>query len=191
MGTHSSVCFDGAGDEVCRDTVCFPCPLDVAAVWTNCRKWTTCLFYWIKTSSPPFPLRVCVCVCARYSTPWLRCGSRKHRRWTPVSSITAGRTSATCSTSGTWCWGECTRMLLTLALKTDHMLTSWPVYVSHYRFDFANSNVNDENLNKMNPHHVPDVVRLDSSVNKPGCPCSSSYCWLDEHWPPVAISNTK
>lgn len=125
---------------------------------------------------PPPSLSVCVCVCARYSTPWLRCGSRKHRRWTPVSSITAGRTSATCSTSGTWCWGECTRMLLTLALKTDHMLTSWPVYVSHYRFDFANSNVNDENLNKMNPHHVPDVVRLDSSVNKPGCPCSSSYC---------------
>lgn len=28
------------------------------------------------------------------------------------------------------------------------------------RFDFANSNINDEYLNKMNPHHVPDVVRL-------------------------------
>ncbi|KAM6961479.1 60S ribosomal export protein NMD3 [Aplochiton taeniatus] len=27
-------------------------------------------------------------------------------------------------------------------------------------FDFANSNVNDEYLNKMNPHHVPDVVLI-------------------------------
>uniref|UniRef100_A0A8C2GES9 60S ribosomal export protein NMD3 n=1 Tax=Cyprinus carpio TaxID=7962 RepID=A0A8C2GES9_CYPCA len=26
-------------------------------------------------------------------------------------------------------------------------------------FDFANANINDEFLNKMNPHHVPDVVR--------------------------------
>ncbi len=27
-------------------------------------------------------------------------------------------------------------------------------------FDFANANINDEFLNKMNPHHVPDVVRF-------------------------------
>lgn len=29
-------------------------------------------------------------------------------------------------------------------------------------YDFANSNLNDEFLNKMNPHHVPDVVRISS-----------------------------
>lgn len=34
------------------------------------------------------------------------------------------------------------------------------------RFDFANSNINDENLNKMNPHHVPDVVSLSVTSGK-------------------------
>lgn len=29
-------------------------------------------------------------------------------------------------------------------------------------YDFANSNLNDEFLNKMNPHHVPDVVSIGS-----------------------------
>uniref|UniRef100_A0AAQ4P131 60S ribosomal export protein NMD3 n=1 Tax=Gasterosteus aculeatus aculeatus TaxID=481459 RepID=A0AAQ4P131_GASAC len=33
-------------------------------------------------------------------------------------------------------------------------------------FDFANSNVNDENLNKMNPHHVPDVVLIKKSYDR-------------------------
>lgn len=41
------------------------------------------------------------------STPWLRCGFRRHQRWTRVSSITAAHSWATCSTSETWCWGEC------------------------------------------------------------------------------------
>lgn len=35
--------------------------------------------------------------------------------------------------------------------------------VSLRRFDFANSNINDENLNKMNPHHIPDVVSRSAS----------------------------
>lgn len=46
-----------------------------------------------------------------------------------------------------------------------------------FSFDFANSNVNDEHLNKMNPHHVPDVVRLlsaSSLVYSPGGPISFS-----------------
>ncbi|KAI4888600.1 hypothetical protein NFI96_021752 [Prochilodus magdalenae] len=30
-------------------------------------------------------------------------------------------------------------------------------------YDFANSNINDEFLNKMNPHHIPDVVRAASN----------------------------
>ncbi|KAG7215608.1 hypothetical protein INR49_022134 [Caranx melampygus] len=33
-------------------------------------------------------------------------------------------------------------------------------------FDFANSNVNDEYLNKMNPHHVPDVVLIKKSYDR-------------------------
>ncbi|TRY89070.1 hypothetical protein DNTS_009795 [Danionella cerebrum] len=32
-------------------------------------------------------------------------------------------------------------------------------------FDFANSNINDEFLNKMNPHHVPDVVLIKKSYD--------------------------
>lgn len=37
-----------------------------------------------------------------------------------------------------------------------HCVTCFCFYLS---FDFANANINDEFLNKMNPHHVPDVVR--------------------------------
>lgn len=89
-----------------------------------------------------------------FSTPWPRCGFRRHQRWTPVSSITAAHSWVICSTSGTWCWGECKRqyiqILVTLAVKALHLPSP--------RFDFANSNINDENLNKMNPHHIPDVV---------------------------------
>uniref|UniRef100_A0A669BPM4 60S ribosomal export protein NMD3 n=1 Tax=Oreochromis niloticus TaxID=8128 RepID=A0A669BPM4_ORENI len=33
-------------------------------------------------------------------------------------------------------------------------------------FDFANSNINDEYLNKMNPHHVPDVVLIKKSYDR-------------------------
>ncbi|TNN80360.1 60S ribosomal export protein NMD3 [Liparis tanakae] len=33
-------------------------------------------------------------------------------------------------------------------------------------FDFANSNVNDDNLEKMNPHYVPDVVLIKKSYNR-------------------------
>ncbi|CDQ78929.1 unnamed protein product [Oncorhynchus mykiss] len=33
-------------------------------------------------------------------------------------------------------------------------------------FDFANSNVNDEFLNKMNPSHIPDVVLIKKSYNR-------------------------
>ncbi|KAG5269778.1 hypothetical protein AALO_G00206010 [Alosa alosa] len=33
-------------------------------------------------------------------------------------------------------------------------------------FDFANSNVNDEHLNKMNPQHVPDVVLVKKSYDR-------------------------
>lgn len=33
-------------------------------------------------------------------------------------------------------------------------------------FDFANSNVNDEYLNKMNPHHIPDVVLIKKSYDR-------------------------
>ncbi|KAJ8368786.1 hypothetical protein SKAU_G00088140 [Synaphobranchus kaupii] len=33
-------------------------------------------------------------------------------------------------------------------------------------FDFANSNINDEFLNKMNPHHVPDVVLIKKSYDR-------------------------
>uniref|UniRef100_A0A8C2JHG1 60S ribosomal export protein NMD3 n=1 Tax=Cyprinus carpio TaxID=7962 RepID=A0A8C2JHG1_CYPCA len=33
-------------------------------------------------------------------------------------------------------------------------------------FDFANANINDEFLNKMNPHHVPDVVLIKKSYDR-------------------------
>uniref|UniRef100_A0A8D3ANT6 60S ribosomal export protein NMD3 n=1 Tax=Scophthalmus maximus TaxID=52904 RepID=A0A8D3ANT6_SCOMX len=33
-------------------------------------------------------------------------------------------------------------------------------------FDFANSNINDEHLNKMNPHHLPDVVLIKKSYDR-------------------------
>ncbi|KAK3513565.1 hypothetical protein QTP70_019457 [Hemibagrus guttatus] len=33
-------------------------------------------------------------------------------------------------------------------------------------YDFANSNLNDEFLNKMNPHHVPDVVLIKKSYDR-------------------------
>uniref|UniRef100_A0AAY4E939 60S ribosomal export protein NMD3 n=1 Tax=Denticeps clupeoides TaxID=299321 RepID=A0AAY4E939_9TELE len=35
-----------------------------------------------------------------------------------------------------------------------------------FGFDFANANINDEFLNKMNPHHVPDVVLIKKSYNR-------------------------
>uniref|UniRef100_A0A8C1RSY8 60S ribosomal export protein NMD3 n=1 Tax=Cyprinus carpio TaxID=7962 RepID=A0A8C1RSY8_CYPCA len=38
-------------------------------------------------------------------------------------------------------------------------------------FDFANANINDEFLNKMNPHHVPDVVRQSQSHLYNSCAC--------------------
>lgn len=33
-------------------------------------------------------------------------------------------------------------------------------------FDFANSNINDEHLNKMNPHQIPDVVLIKKSYDR-------------------------
>ncbi|XP_067307619.1 60S ribosomal export protein NMD3 [Pseudorasbora parva] len=33
-------------------------------------------------------------------------------------------------------------------------------------FDFANANINDEFLNKMNPHHIPDVVLIKKSYDR-------------------------
>uniref|UniRef100_A0A4W4FMS6 60S ribosomal export protein NMD3 n=1 Tax=Electrophorus electricus TaxID=8005 RepID=A0A4W4FMS6_ELEEL len=33
-------------------------------------------------------------------------------------------------------------------------------------YDFANANINDEFLNKMNPHHVPDVVLIKKSYDR-------------------------
>uniref|UniRef100_A0A3B5LXA5 60S ribosomal export protein NMD3 n=1 Tax=Xiphophorus couchianus TaxID=32473 RepID=A0A3B5LXA5_9TELE len=33
-------------------------------------------------------------------------------------------------------------------------------------YDFANSNINDEYLNKMNPHHLPDVVLIKKSYDR-------------------------
>ncbi|XP_073673937.1 60S ribosomal export protein NMD3 isoform X1 [Garra rufa] len=33
-------------------------------------------------------------------------------------------------------------------------------------FDFANANINDEYLNKINPHHVPDVVLIKKSYDR-------------------------
>lgn len=101
------------------------------------------------------------------STPWLRCGFRRHQSWTRVSSITAAHSWATCSTSETWCWGEC-------EVTGDDVVSRRPqrfgpphiLRASLRRFDFANSNVNDENLNKMNPHHVPDVVSLSVASGK-------------------------
>lgn len=66
-------------------------------VWIDSRKGTrVMLFNVLKVHW----YSVCVCVC--YSTPWLRCGFRKHQRWTPVSSITAAHSWATCWTSETW-----------------------------------------------------------------------------------------
>lgn len=90
------------------------------------------------------------------STPWLRCGFRRLPRWTPVNSITAVRSWATCSTSETWCWGE---------HEYHYRIGQTPLHAikdtfNLNRFDFANSNINDEYLNKMNPHHIPDVVRI-------------------------------
>lgn len=54
--------------------------------------------------------------------------------------------------------------------KGAELYTLWYICFSPSRFDFANSNVNDEYLNKMNPHHLPDVVRANGkcSVNQPG-----------------------
>lgn len=112
---------------------------------------------------------VIVCVFLLYvcsSTPWLRCGFRRHQRWTPVSSITAAHSWATCLTSEIWCWGE-------REVSEDDVM-SRGLWASGFtftfvlcRFDFANSNINDDNLNKMNPHHVPDVVR--PSVTSGNC----------------------
>lgn len=48
-----------------------------------------------------------------------------------------------------------------LPLPASHVL-----HAPLRRFDFANSNVNDENLDKMNPHHVPDVVSLSVTSGK-------------------------
>ncbi len=45
------------------------------------------------------------------------------------------------------------------------ILTCFFFYLS---FDFANANINDEFLNKMNPHHVPDVVRLITATRMHG-----------------------
>lgn len=101
---------------------------------------------------------VCLPVCS--STPWLRCGFRRHQSWTPVSSITAAHSWATCSTSAIWCRGECELTGDDVTSRGAVTLQPSHLCVSLCRFDFANSNVNDENLNKMNPHHVPDVVSL-------------------------------
>lgn len=114
----------------------------------------------VSVTSPVFPLYPVLnslgyCfVCS--STPWLRCGFRRRPRWTPANSITAVRSWATCSTSETWCWGE---------REHHHRFGQIPVLaiedtLNLNRFDFANSNINDEHLNKMNPHHIPDVVRI-------------------------------
>lgn len=53
-------------------------------------------------------------------------------------------------------------MLVRLAVKTHSKAVSFTFNGMSVldRYDFANSNVNDEYLNKMNPHHVPDVVRF-------------------------------
>lgn len=69
-------------------------------------------------------------------------------------------------------------MLTSLAAETRSVTCHGSPASLLDRFDFANSNINDEYLNKMNPHHVPDVVR---------CP---SLCCVDEHWPLVESDST-
>lgn len=58
--------------------------------------------------------------------------------------------------------------------KSDHEL---PFFFPN-RYDFANSNVNDEFLNKMNPHHVPDVVGFLLTETLPYCLFFTLYCPL-------------
>ncbi|CAH2253523.1 60S ribosomal export NMD3 [Pelobates cultripes] len=38
--------------------------------------------------------------------------------------------------------------------------------ISTFRFDLANCNVNDEFVNKMNPHQVPDVILIKKSYDR-------------------------
>lgn len=62
-----------------------------------------------------------------------------------------------------------------------HALTLYSDTSLSHRFDFANSNINDEHLNKMNPHHVPDVVR---HVSAPRCNPTSTLmatCMIATH----------
>lgn len=60
-------------------------------------------------------------------------------------------------------------MLVSLAAETRSLTRHGTPASLLDRFDFANSNINDEYLNKMNPHHVPDVVR------------PTGLCCVDEH----------
>lgn len=60
--------------------------------------------------------------------------------------------------------------------RLPHTHTSYLFVVTCFSsYDFANSNLNDEFLNKMNPHRVPDVVRIRSVVSRePG----RTWWWL-------------
>lgn len=82
------------------------------------------------------------------SLPYILGSPAQHRRPSAGVSVKDLRSSDVCQVDGT--------------VKTDKGCEryTYTLHVSPYRFDFANSNVNDEYLNKMNPHHIPDVVTL-------------------------------
>lgn len=67
-----------------------------------------------------------------------------------IGDLVMGWVWRVCEMSG-WRSGWLQRQVKAVTVTNIYF---WPC-----RFDFANSNVNDEYLNKMNPHHVPDVVR--------------------------------
>lgn len=62
-----------------------------------------------------------------------------------------------------------------LIQKTSKYIDCNTLLFLYLSFDFANANINDEFLNKMNPHHVPDVVRPSSLFITCTCALQEQY----------------